>query len=453
MIAVPAGHLDSPDAVSRLLQTEAFLRGRVTIPAEMVNPEQAADPLPAGLVPRTDGTYLSKYGAGQSILWLLPVLAAHTASAWLGLPPHRACGVTVSFVNTAVTLATLLSLSALLRAAGLGSGSARLTMALYLFGTMALPYAGTCWSEPLVGLLLLWAVGLRVVGSSIRLAFLSGLLVAGAAIVKPELVVLAVPVAVAWLGPPGRRTRPALAYGLGAALGPCWIAVSNGLLRGSPRSFSYAQEAHRFSGPWDGLAGLLWSGDKGVFLHNPALVLAGIAWLSHLLPAPLRPTRWSVGLTALVTLVLYASWWGWGGGISHGPRFLVILLPILLLPVGPVLGALRAPAARAATAALVTAVLAVSLPIQLAGLLVSDDQAEAIQQYPYELAPWRVRLRLLELKLLRGPRAPEIYRRSDLVELRTEEADVVFDHRRNPTFQYLHQWMSLALVPRLRRSG
>jgi hypothetical protein len=39
-------------------------------------------------------------------------------------------------------------------------------------------------------------------------------------------------------------------------------------------------------------------------------------------------------LAWLLALIFYGSWWAWDGGWSWGPRFLVPLIPISLLPLG-----------------------------------------------------------------------------------------------------------------------
>lgn len=125
-----------------------------------------------------------------------------------------------------------------------------------------------------------------------------------------------------------------------------------------------------------GLVVLLLSPGKSLLLFAPPVVLAawrlGALWRA----APGVAAAWAVGL--VVSLVAYGSYLYPEGGYCFGPRHLVPLLPLLLLPlaVGP------APGRRA-----LVATLAVGVPLQLLGVTVSfiEDQAmgERGQTSPY----------------------------------------------------------------------
>lgn len=43
--------------------------------------------------------------------------------------------------------------------------------------------------------------------------------------------------------------------------------------------------------------------------------------------------NWYLILFFITNLVVYSSWWAWGGGWAWGPRFLIPFVPILILPV------------------------------------------------------------------------------------------------------------------------
>lgn len=93
-------------------------------------------------------------------------------------------------------------------------------------------------------------------------------------------------------------------------------------------------ESEAFNGDWlFGLAGLLVSPGRGTLWYSPVLLLVplGVGWFW-------RRARWllvsSAGLALLYWLV-YAKWYMWHGGYSWGPRFLVPVLPFLLLMTGP----------------------------------------------------------------------------------------------------------------------
>jgi hypothetical protein len=82
---------------------------------------------------------------------------------------------------------------------------------------------------------------------------------------------------------------------------------------------------------WQGLAGLLVSPGKSLFLFSPLLVLALVGY-----PRFLRRDR-SLALAALaitvVTLIFYARFHDWSGDWAWGPRFMLPLVPLLMLPI------------------------------------------------------------------------------------------------------------------------
>jgi len=94
-------------------------------------------------------------------------------------------------------------------------------------------------------------------------------------------------------------------------------------------------ESEAFNGDWlFGLAGLLVSPGRGILWYSPVLLLIplGVGWFW-------RRARWLLGSSAGVGLLywlLYGKWYMWHGGYSWGPRFLVPVLPFLLLLSAPV---------------------------------------------------------------------------------------------------------------------
>ena len=108
----------------------------------------------------------------------------------------------------------------------------------------------------------------------------------------------------------------------------------NWLRFGSALDSGYV-ESEAFNGDWlFGLMGLLVSPGRGLLWYSPVLLLVplGIGWFR-------RRARWlllsSAGI-ALLYWLLYAKWYMWHGGYSWGPRFLVPVLPFLMLLSAPV---------------------------------------------------------------------------------------------------------------------
>jgi len=75
--------------------------------------------------------------------------------------------------------------------------------------------------------------------------------------------------------------------------------------------------------------------EKGLFVYNPIL-------LASLLAFPLLWRRWLAEAMVVLAVfalhaLVYAGWHDWRGGVAWGPRFLVPLLPLLVLPLAPLL--------------------------------------------------------------------------------------------------------------------
>ena len=137
---------------------------------------------------------------------------------------------------------------------------------------------------------------------------------------------------------PWRHTLQAISCFLGpAVLVLLGLAGANWLRFGSPAYTGYAA-TETFSGVfWEGFRGLLFSPGKSLFLFSPPLLLAFVG-----LPSALR--RWpelvlfSLGV-ASAHVLLYSAWYGWDGGWCWGPRFLVPIVPLLMLLALPVIQA------------------------------------------------------------------------------------------------------------------
>jgi hypothetical protein len=89
--------------------------------------------------------------------------------------------------------------------------------------------------------------------------------------------------------------------------------------------------------PLTGLAGLLFSPTRGLFVFSPFLLFLVLSW-RH----PPRDRRLSVAITiGVVVQVLLYSLTDWRTGIAWGPRFLTDLVPMLVWLLIPVATALR----------------------------------------------------------------------------------------------------------------
>lgn len=305
----------------------------------------APDPGLPQIVRGQHGEHFSKYDPG------LPLTGVpfYAAGDWIGRVNHahrtHLAAIAVLIVPALAAAAAITALAAF--TAFLTRGTRRvLTVALVAgLATPLWPYARTLFAESLLACALTCSALLigrafshggasssaptrKTVYVFLILAGITfgiGILTRAAfAIYAPALLVLIVR-----LGPPGRRLRHLIAFGTGALPWALILLWHNALRFGDPLQFGYAGEGFS-TPPWTGIAGLVISPGKSVFLFAPPLILAFVLWprFRRMHPA-LADTLALLWITALL---VYGSWWAWGGGWSWGPRFLVPLMPLSCLP-------------------------------------------------------------------------------------------------------------------------
>jgi hypothetical protein len=123
--------------------------------------------------------------------------------------------------------------------------------------------------------------------------------------------------------------------GLGMVPGALLVVVNN-WVRFRTLFAEYGYQDEGFTGNlFEGLAGLLFSPGKSVFLYVPLLLALPFAVAPF--ARRFRAEAALIGLLTVITLVQSSLWWIWWGGWGWGPRFLVPLMPFLVLPLGVLL--------------------------------------------------------------------------------------------------------------------
>ncbi|MBN1977762.1 MAG: glycosyltransferase family 39 protein [Anaerolineae bacterium] len=280
----------------------------------------------------SDGRYYAQYGVGQSLLAVPFYL--------LGRGIHRLTGWgTEGFVTrAAVMLLNPVALAGaggvlycLARRLGYGGGAAVGVALVAGLATPLLVYGETFFSEPLVALALLVAVWAALAGSEgAASAWINcGAALGVAVLVKPVAAVAAPAFLVfAALRKEGRwRAVTLLASPLALAL--AGVGCYNVARFGSPFDTGYRTAAWGVP-PWVGLAGLLWSPGKGLLWYCPP-VLLGLAGFVPLMRRRPRAMILLGGVAGLYLLVhsVYNHWHGSG---AWGPRLILPILPLLILP-------------------------------------------------------------------------------------------------------------------------
>jgi hypothetical protein len=393
------GHTYSPDEEERYYVARGLVEQRtlaVAIPTTDVA-VVAGERL-------VDGRNYSKYGLGGSLVGLPFYLVGAAAARLLAADRFELLTrAALSLVNPLATAATLVLLAGLARRLGAGARAAVGLALLYGFTSFAWVYARTTFVEPLVALALTAAFaaaftarqGVRIPAatrSELGGVLGCGLALGAALLLRLDTAIVG-PLFLAYLLWPSdadggwwttswlrRATRSVAALAVGPVLALAVAGLYNWARFGSALETGYGAEAGRFTTPaLLGFYGLLLSPGRGLLLYAPPILLALVGARRFARRWPLEAGLIS-GL-AVLTVGFFARWSAWDGGGGWGPRLLLPILPLALLPALAVLDGWHQPATSLATGAArwaarrrmvgIAAVVAAGLWVQLAGVLVN----------------------------------------------------------------------------------
>lgn len=224
-----------------------------------------------------------------------------------------------------------------------------------LFGlaTIAWPYAGMFFGEPLSAfslLLTFYGIYRWKRGASWGFLLASGI---GAGLALATVTAHAVLLAVLgvyalytlWerLRAKGATTTQTVT-GLAAFVAPILITgalllLYNWIRFGNPFDTGYHFESGEgFTTPiWQGFWGLLFSPYRSLFLHTP-IFLASVAAFYPFFKRH-RIETILLALLSVAIIAMYSMWWMWWGGYAWGPRFLVPMTPFWVLLLAPLVDA------------------------------------------------------------------------------------------------------------------
>lgn len=290
----------------------------------------------------------------------------------------------VAVANAFATAIGVVLVFRILRRLSYSERVAAVSALIYAVGTMAWPYAKFDFSEPVVTTFLLASVWLLLVFDSTRqqrYVLLAGL-AAFAAVLTKYVSVIAIPVLLAGLvvlAKPGstwhraarESVRPVLVFlvpFLGVLL-PALVAAAtlfeirllyvHELIGGLQRGWLEL--------PFGlGLGGLITSWGKGVLWYNPILLVA-----LPVVPWFVRRHGWrSLVFVALPVIyaLLYSRKQVWYGGNTWGPRYLVPVLPLLVIIGAPLFERVTERARSWLPGAALAAVVLVSAGVQVMGV-------------------------------------------------------------------------------------
>ena len=291
-----------------------------------------------------DGRYYSPYGLAHPLYSVPFYLAGRFAEVQLGFGVGRSEAVRkAAFVmGSAVAAALTVWITFLFAFRLSGHGRASVTVAFALaFGTLLWPYAKYGFNAPLATLTV--AGGVYATWTAMRTGRDGLLVVAGACfgaamLVRFELALAAI-VAGLWAAaelqlaprrvlrvfmlmaaPFGVAVAVMLAYNA-ARFGNIW---DSGYLRDAGATFNTSDRV------WEGFAGLLVSPGRSFFLYSP-VALAGVVALAGWFKRD-RSTALLLSGVPITLFAFYASLLYWDADRSYGPRYLLPLLPFVVLP-------------------------------------------------------------------------------------------------------------------------
>jgi hypothetical protein len=346
--------------------------------------------------PGVDGRFYSPFGIGQSIYNIPFYVVAHGAQRVLGVRIGKPdtlekAGVALGSAVAAAGAVWLVYLFAFRLTGDLDI--ALITALAAGFATLVWPYSKFGFNQALTtwsltgGVYTAW-IGVRL--DRPRVLASSGVWLGCALLTRHEMAVPAAMVAV-WIAIESRTTRGVfvrrlLWFGVPrAAALVVWLAYNQWRF-GSPfETGNLGPESideQRFMFSWStvvGIAGLLFSPGRSLFLYTP-LAAAGLVALPILARRD-RSLAWLFAALMTACLVLYGSLRYWDGLRGYGPRYLVPLLPIAVVPVACWMRA-ASPSIRRALVAFIW----ISAVVQLPGVVVdyskvSVDHASATGDY------------------------------------------------------------------------
>jgi len=282
----------------------------------------------------TDGAMYAKKGLTPSIALLPLVALANT------VPDVSIRAITMLF-NPIITIMTALMLYACATYLGASSRHAFWGALLYGSATMAVPYTQTLFGEPFAGLLLLTALYALLRAPEKNTWYLGAGIALGATVGVNYSYAVLLPfygLFVLWQNRQQNladliraNIRPVLMLVLPVIMWGIALLVYNLLRYGNPFTSGYNfEEGEGFNYPlfW-GLFGLWLSPYRGTFWYSPILLWLFIGgrslWRNH------RALFLLVMGVTLAQSIVYGMWWSWHGGIVWAPRFIIPVLPLLML--------------------------------------------------------------------------------------------------------------------------
>jgi Dolichyl-phosphate-mannose-protein mannosyltransferase len=290
---------------------------------------------------RINGRIVSAYPPWAGLLavpvYLLPALGGLAAqSPWIH-DLEKLAATLITALSVVLLMFTLRQLT--------NEKIAWLIAIVYAFGTSSFSSSSQAlWQHGPSQLFLTLTIYCLIKGlDEPRFSAYAGLALGSAIICRPSNVFMAIPIAAYVL----LKCRDQLLGFCLAAIPPLLGFIAYNLhYNGSPVSTGFAigiidparlwdLGAHLFRTPLsEGLAGILMSPSRGLFVYSPILLFAFVGMVMVWRNSKLVLLKY-LSLAPLLTILLTAKWINWYGGGSYGPRLLADITPFLCLYLYP----------------------------------------------------------------------------------------------------------------------
>lgn len=324
-----SGRFHSIDEMSTFVTTESLAKHGSLAVEQM---RWAAGWLPPQNLDGQDGYYYSKKGVGISLL-AVPFYALGLLLPGIGLVQ------TVMLTGLVLTVGSATLLAAILRRLGYSQLVSWAVAAIFAVATPAWHYSRTIFDVPATTfcwLLAFWA--LLVSPQSPIWAVVAGTALGASVLMKSSNVVGVAVFVILGLGLGIANTRQSKTFLLvPLILFAALVAGLNWLRFGNPLSTGFGADR----GEWfifdygASLPAYIFSPGKSIFVFAPPLLAALLGlplFWRHQRKAAFLPIALSIA-----NFLLYGGWFAWWGPWSWGPRFLIPLVPFLLLPLAELL--------------------------------------------------------------------------------------------------------------------
>lgn len=243
----------------------------------------------------------------------------------------------ISWTNSIITAGIISGIFILGLIMGAGSKQSLIFSALVGIATPLWHYAGEYFSEPLAGLCILWSIILILSGKQSNNKWLyaaAGVLFGISFLTKATHIILLVPYVIVLISGQSEfrnKILKAIYFGISSFITGALYPLYNFIRFGNPLDTGYGEHVSYWTTPFlKGAYGLLFSNGRGLFIYAPLIILA-IAGMTRAFKKNRDVTLFGISST-LLFVAFYAKWYMWEGGWCWGPRYLIPLLPVILMP-------------------------------------------------------------------------------------------------------------------------